>query len=920
MKKVFFLSILTALLVFAAAESALAVSNAAVLYLRVAAGARPGGMGEAFVAIADDATATYWNPAGLGNSPIAGKMETRDIPGSYGEATDVVTLERSSVESWFIAGGRLVMFNGTSWSSGRNYQTSSDMALSDFINSVISYQNDEQVERVASRIVRANCDINPDDLDRFVTTIGENIPESYKDADELRRGLDSLHASYKLCLIKADQFKDLYNKFQDGFKDSVFIPQELDRITFSIESALMRFLPGELHIPYSATIDGELRCLGKTKDYLWVGTDNGLYRLSGNTWSRYDDEDGLPSSEILSLAYFDEHLLIGTSKGLGKYFKGSFEIVESVPAETVTAIAMRGATGAGAVIGGKVFFYDGIEWRGTHSYTVRLDDTIENLARKIAVYGTPGEIEYLVNEIKKINTPVAIADSAMEGELVVDTLHGETGDETMADETATESAPTDTGAVADSGESAETEEDAGMTETDDEPVADENWFTEGAIIELPYCAPLKYEATAMSIDAANIIWVGTASGLLSFNGREWTKHGYDKYTVPPDNAGGVQSLTATEIARKYLPGADDEKVSILAENIVEYNELGDEPLVTGSSVYVYNWNIGSQIYSIGMSGGELYVGTEYGLELFTGVGWESVDFQKLDQRIVIDVYDYDGEAYYVASDGITFESKGMREFVFMHVNWLPSLDLDIYYDFASYVHNMRGLGTIGVSIIYLNYGTIQRTDASGQPAGELNPYEIALAVSFGTSLTSRLKGGITGRFIHSRLSPQGTGQEQGEGIASTGSLDLGLLYKFSRRLQLGAAVTNLGPDITYIDADQSDALPRNFGLGLSYKVWDSPYNSLIVQGEINKLLVNMNKGFGSELETAIRHIGAEYWYSNFIALRAGYKYDKEGEVKHLTFGAGLKINPFRLDFAYVPSSVDSPLANTLRISFTGTFN
>src|SRR4030066_1434100 len=46
------------------------VSRSAVLFLRIAAGARAAGMGESFVAIADDATATHWNPAGLGLYPL----------------------------------------------------------------------------------------------------------------------------------------------------------------------------------------------------------------------------------------------------------------------------------------------------------------------------------------------------------------------------------------------------------------------------------------------------------------------------------------------------------------------------------------------------------------------------------------------------------------------------------------------------------------------------------------------------------------------------------------------------------------------------------------------------------------------------------------------------------------------------------
>ncbi|MBN1999485.1 PorV/PorQ family protein [candidate division KSB1 bacterium] len=47
------------------ASQVYAVSEAAVLFLMISPGARAAGMGEAFVALADDATAVFWNPAGL---------------------------------------------------------------------------------------------------------------------------------------------------------------------------------------------------------------------------------------------------------------------------------------------------------------------------------------------------------------------------------------------------------------------------------------------------------------------------------------------------------------------------------------------------------------------------------------------------------------------------------------------------------------------------------------------------------------------------------------------------------------------------------------------------------------------------------------------------------------------------------------
>jgi len=54
-------------IILAAVGSAKAdVAEATAIFLLIAPGARQGGMGEAFVAIADDATSTWWNPAGLG--------------------------------------------------------------------------------------------------------------------------------------------------------------------------------------------------------------------------------------------------------------------------------------------------------------------------------------------------------------------------------------------------------------------------------------------------------------------------------------------------------------------------------------------------------------------------------------------------------------------------------------------------------------------------------------------------------------------------------------------------------------------------------------------------------------------------------------------------------------------------------------
>jgi hypothetical protein len=208
-----------------------------------------------------------------------------------------------------------------------------------------------------------------------------------------------------------------------------------------------------------------------------------------------------------------------------------------------------------------------------------------------------------------------------------------------------------------------------------------------------------------------------------------------------------------------------------------------------------------------------------------------------------------------------------------------------------------------------------RTNESGEEEGEFESFDIAGAISYGTSLTNKLKGGLSVKVIYSRLSPQGAGAEQGSGTATGFAIDVGLLYHMNSRLTWGLAFTNLGPRMSYIDADQSDDLPRNLAIGFSYKLLRSDYTSLIVTAEINKLMVGLDDRSSEELQQSVINGGLEFTYASLFAARAGYIYDQEGEIKTPTLGFG--VAPFswgEFDFAYIPSQEDFSLANTLRIS------
>ena len=79
-------------------------------------------------------------------------------------------------------------------------------------------------------------------------------------------------------------------------------------------------------------------------------------------------------------------------------------------------------------------------------------------------------------------------------------------------------------------------------------------------------------------------------------------------------------------------------------------------------------------------------------------------------------------------------------------------------------------------------------------------------------------------------------------------------------------------------------------------------------------------GFSEELQEFAISVGAEYWYDQQFAVRAGYYYEHplKGDRQYLTIGVGLKYNLIGIDIAYLAptNSQRSPLDNTLRFSFT----
>jgi hypothetical protein len=299
-----------------------------------------------------------------------------------------------------------------------------------------------------------------------------------------------------------------------------------------------------------------------------------------------------------------------------------------------------------------------------------------------------------------------------------------------------------------------------------------------------------------------------------------------------------------------------------------------------------------------------------------------------------------------------------QEISITHANWLPQFhQSDLFYDYLNYRQDIDDFGgTIGASVTYLNLGEFIKTGPGGpQEIGRFKAFEFAVTLGYATLAFDDLGIGLNIRYIHSALSPFGTDQEKGTGIARTVSFDIAAMYRptdlelpligdIGDAFSAGINLSNLGPKVTYIDDEQADPLPTNLRLGLGFKLVKDEFNEMTYSLDFSKLLVRRRPeikdtagniirkasvdpfykalftawGDGSGLRKVNTAMGVEYWYGNprLIALRAGHFFEDPsfGNRNFWTFGAGIRYDIYGFDFSYISAAENHPLSDTIRFS------
>ncbi|MEW5676427.1 type IX secretion system outer membrane channel protein PorV [Flavobacterium enshiense] len=310
--------------------------------------------------------------------------------------------------------------------------------------------------------------------------------------------------------------------------------------------------------------------------------------------------------------------------------------------------------------------------------------------------------------------------------------------------------------------------------------------------------------------------------------------------------------------------------------------------------------------------------------------------------------------------------------------YLTSIANDISLGQVTYYNRFNERSAFAASLRYFGLGDIGLTDNQGNELNTVSPNEFAVDLSYSLKLDEQFSMGIAGRYIRSNLKIATDNVDAS--AANSFAVDVAAFYQseefamsdFNARYRLGLNLQNMGPKISY-DGDverSSNFLPSNLKLGGSFDFILDEYNKISAVGEVNKLMVptpekvtpvdlngNGNiepsevntayseanqryrsigwvsgmfksfgdapDGFGEEMKEFTWALGAEYWYQESFAFRAGYFNEsvEKGARKFATIGAGFKYNVVKVDVSYLfsTSNVKNPLENTLRFSLSFNF-
>ena len=270
--------------------------------------------------------------------------------------------------------------------------------------------------------------------------------------------------------------------------------------------------------------------------------------------------------------------------------------------------------------------------------------------------------------------------------------------------------------------------------------------------------------------------------------------------------------------------------------------------------------------------------------------------------------------------------------------WMRSVEKGMNLGAANGFYRFGGKHAVALGARFFTYGKTELLGEAGELAGSESPMDFAIDAAYSYRFSENWSAGVAVRYIHS---------DALAGVADAASaFAADLSVYFDRKNQwlgkewnwrAGLSISNLGTKLSYGDGLDNNYLPANLRLGGSAAMKVNSKNEIALTVELNKYLVpvpetnadgirvlpdksvfgGIGKSFSQDFASVAWAVGAEYTWSQWLHVYAGYHHRGEdwGDRRYFTCGLGAEYSRFVLNGAYrIPSGSDSPFHNSWCLS------
>lgn len=243
---------------------------------------------------------------------------------------------------------------------------------------------------------------------------------------------------------------------------------------------------------------------------------------------------------------------------------------------------------------------------------------------------------------------------------------------------------------------------------------------------------------------------------------------------------------------------------------------------------------------------------------------------------------------------------------------------DIQNGYVAYGHHVSKWDlTFHGGVQYVNYGTFDAADEIGNITGDFKASEYAITLGVGKQLYDRLAVGANLKYITSQLESYHSTGLAGD-LAAT-------FFDTTSRFTASLVMRNIGGQLSTYRADNFESIPFDMQIGLSHRLRYLPFRISIIYHHLHRWNITYDDPNAEESVLFLGEVPEESQFNLFVdnlfrhfifsgeflfgrkeplRVRFGYNHllrkelsvDNFRSLSGFTFGVGIKINRFRLDY------------------------